>query len=62
MLSDWLVLWLTRRARRTHLRTDPTCSRYRAPRPRSPLDAAHRGVNCLPCLMARSVVIAPRRG
>ncbi len=52
-MRDRRLLRLHRRFERVtlnnHLRTDPACIEYRAPRPRTRLDRRSRGVACARC-------------
>jgi hypothetical protein len=49
MMNDWHALWLVHRGHPVHVRTDPACVIYRAPRPGSRLDRVSRGVSCPRC-------------
>jgi hypothetical protein len=48
-LRDWRRLAMVRAGRIEHLRTDPACMIYRAPRPGSLLDRVSRGFSCPVC-------------
>lgn len=61
MIAAWYLLIVQRIASAVsgladgrHLMTDPACIHHRAPRPRSRLDRASRGVSCVPCMVHRA--------
>ena len=51
--DGWLSLILHRWAHSRHLRTDPACVHFAAPKPGSRLDGASRGLACWQCQLSR---------
>lgn len=54
VVASWWMQGALDRMRRGHLTTDPACRYYFAPRPRSRLDLASRGLACEPCMVRQA--------